>query len=84
MADRKGGPRKLWCAYNDVTYVLFGTELTGYRYATEHNMRCRPVVFGKPIYDQTVLLDKQATDGLLNPENLPSLKTDEYKEVSGK
>lgn len=48
----KDKSRKVWCAYDDNDYVLFGAELTALRYATDHHMSCVAVVYGVPLKEQ--------------------------------
>jgi hypothetical protein len=46
--------RQIWCAYaaDGSDFVLFGTELAALRYAAEHQMACRGVVYGLPLREQ--------------------------------
>lgn len=44
--------RQVWCAYDGSDYVLFGAELAALRYAAEHRMACKAVLYGVPLSQQ--------------------------------
>jgi hypothetical protein len=52
-AKAEKAKRHVWCAYDGAgVYVLFGEERAALRFAVEHKMGCKSVVFGVALAEQ--------------------------------